>query len=128
MKKARLLLPLFLLFVIPVTGQVEHVFPEQCWADADVWGVPKSSVSAPNENQFLNLAVAMMHDQTVTSETLDARIAELGQCEKTSSIQSGRYVRAKSAYSLAELGRMAHFMQRHNLTAQFYQEDERGQR
>lgn len=39
--KLRLLLPLFFLSVIPVTGQVEHApTPEQCKADADAWGIP----------------------------------------------------------------------------------------
>jgi len=35
---------------------------------------------------------------------------------------------AARAYAIAELGRMADFMERHSLTGQFYQEDEQGKR
>jgi hypothetical protein len=129
MKKSRSLLPLFLLFVIPMTGQVEHApTPEQCRADADAWGIPKSSVFVPNEHQFSILTGAMMHDRTVTAETLEARIAEFGQCEKTDNVQAGRYAQASRAYAIGELGRMTDFMRRHNLTGQLYDEDEQGKR
>ena len=128
-ENVRLLLPLFLLFVIPMTGQVEHApTAEQCRADADVWGVPRSGILIPNEDQFSNLAGAVMPDQTVTAKTLEARIAELGQCVKTDSVQSVRYSQGSRAYATAELERMSDFMQRHNMTAQFYQEDDQGKR
>jgi hypothetical protein len=129
MKKARLLLPLLLLFVVPMTGQVEHApTPEQCRADADGWGIPKSAVFVPNENAFSNLAGTITRDRTVTARVLEARISEFGQCEKTDSVQSDRYAKAIRAYAIAELGRIADYMQRHNLTGQFYQEDDQGQR
>lgn len=129
MKKTRMLLPLLFLFVVPMTGQVEHApTPEQCRADADDWGIPKWSVFVPNENEFANLAGVTMHDRTVTAKTLDARIAELGQCVKTDSALSVRYSQGSRGYAIAELARMADFMQRHNLTEQFYQEDNQGKR
>ena len=101
---------------------------EQCRADVDVWGVPRSGILIPNEDQFSNLAGAVMPDQTVTAKTLEARIAELGQCVKTDSVQSVRYSQGSRAYAIAELERMSDFMQRHNMTAQFYQEDDQGKR
>ena len=129
LKKARLLLPLFLLFVIPMTGQVEHVpTPEQCRADADAWGVPKSTAFFSNENEFSKLAGAMVHDRTVTAKTLEARIAQFGQCEKTDNALAGRYSQATRAYAIGELGRMGDFMGRHSLTGQFYEEDDQGKR
>jgi hypothetical protein len=115
--------------VIPMAGQVEHApTPEQCRADADAWGIPKWAVFVPNEAEFDNLPSVMMHDQTVTAKALDARRTELMVCMKTGSTQSNRYALASRAYAIAELGRMADFMQRHNLTAQFYQEDDQGKR
>jgi hypothetical protein len=69
-----------------------------------------------------------MHDPTVTAKTLDARVDELGQCVKTDSVQSVRYSQASRAYGVAELGRMGDFIQRHNLTGQFYEEDDQGKR
>ncbi|MGA7792901.1 MAG: hypothetical protein WCA19_07675 [Candidatus Acidiferrales bacterium] len=129
MKKARLLLPVLLLLVSPMTAQVEHApTPEQCRVDADAWGVPKWAVFAPNENEFANLSGAMMHDQIVSAKSLEARNAAFGQCEKTDNVQSSRYAQAARAYAIAELGRMADFMERHSLTGQFYQEDEQGKR
>jgi len=91
MKKARLLLPVLLLLVSSMTAQVEHApTPEQCRVDADAWGVPKWAVFAPNENEFANLSGAMMHDQTVSAKSLEARNAAFGQCEKTDNVQSSR--------------------------------------
>jgi hypothetical protein len=124
-----LLLPLLLLFVIPMTAQVEHApTPEQCRADADSWSIPKWAVFVPNEAEFQNLANVMMRDRTVTSKSMDDRRAELVLCVKTDSIQANRYAQANRAYAIGEMGRMADFIQRHNLMPQFYQEDEQGQR
>jgi hypothetical protein len=129
MKTSRLLWPLFLLFVAPMTAQIEHApTPEQCRADADAWSVPKSTVLFPNENEFANLAATMTNNQTVSAKTLEARDTEFGQCEKTDSPFSVRYSQAARAYAIAELARMGHFMGRHSLTGQFYQEDEQGKR
>jgi hypothetical protein len=129
MKKARLLLPLFLLFVVPVTGQVEHAAtPEQCRADANAWGIPGIGVFDQNEVQFANLPATMVHNQTVSAKTLEARNAEFMQCEKTDTVQANRYALAARAYGIAELARMADYMERHSLTAKFYQEDEEGKR
>jgi hypothetical protein len=129
MKKAKWMVPLILLFVVPMTGQVEHApTPDQCRADADVWGIPKWSVLFQNENEFSRLTNIMVRDRSVTAKTLEARVAELGQCEKTDSSQSGRYAQGSRAYVIAELARMANFMQRHGYAPQFYQEDEQGQR
>jgi hypothetical protein len=130
MKKARLLLPLFLLVVSPMagSGQVEHAAtPEQCRADADAWGIPQWSILMQNQNQFAALS-NNMRNGTITAKVLEARNAEFAQCERTDSSFSGRYVQANRAYVIAELARMAGFMQRHNLMAQFYQDDEQGQR
>jgi hypothetical protein len=38
-----------------------------------------------------------------------------------------RYAETSRAYAIAQLGRVASFMQRHNFTAQFLAEDEQGQ-
>jgi hypothetical protein len=43
-------------------------------------------------------------------------------------VQANRYAQAARAYGIAELARMADFMERHSLTAQFYQEDGEGKR
>jgi hypothetical protein len=129
MKKARLPLPLLLMLVVPMTAQIEHApTPDQCRADADAWGIPKWSIFAPNENEFAKLAGGMMHDHIVTAKALEARNAELAVCEKTDSPLSTRYAQGARAYSIAELARMADFMERHSLTGQFYQEDEQGKR
>ena len=127
MKKARFLLPLFLLFAIPMIGQIEHApTPAQCRADADSWGIPTWSAFGQNEAQFDNYSVKTIRDRSVTAKALEARIAELGQCMKTDKVQTarGRYSHGQRAYAIAELARMAEFMKRHALQAQFYQEDE----
>jgi hypothetical protein len=129
MKKARSLLPMLLLFIIPVTGQVEHATtPEQCRADADAWDIPTRSALAPNEDAFRDLAIFMVFKSPVPTKTMDARIAEFDECIKTDGNQANRYSQAGRAYTSAKLGRMASFMQRHNLMEQFYQEDDQGKR
>jgi hypothetical protein len=129
MTKARLVLPLVLLLVAPMAAQVEHApTPEQCRADADTWGIPKSSVSVPNEPEFRNLTRAMTHDPAVTARKLDARIEELSMCMRTDSVQSLRFEEGSRALTIAEMYRMAEFVSRHHLETQFYQEDEQGKR
>jgi hypothetical protein len=59
---------------------------------------------------------------------LEIRIAELEQCVKTDSLQAVRYNQGANAYVVADLMRMADYMQRHNLKTQFYEEDEQGKR
>jgi hypothetical protein len=59
---------------------------------------------------------------------LDARRTEFTEIEKTDIVQANRYAQANRAYPIAELALMADYMQRHNLSAQFYQEDDQGQR
>lgn len=129
MKKARLLLPLFLLFGVPMTAQIEHApTPEQCRADANDWGIPRSGVLNPNEEQFSKLVNSVRFNSTVTAKTLEARNAEFAECQKTDRIESIRYGQAARAYTIAELTRMADFMRRHNLQEQFHEEDEQGKR
>jgi hypothetical protein len=133
MKKLRLLLPLLLLFVVPVTGQVEYApTPEQCRADVNSWEVPNFNASYLNEEQFSIFATRVMHDQSLTAKELDAREAELDQCLKTDksflTADPTRYIQARKAYSIAESARMADYMKRHNLMTQFYDEDEQGKR
>jgi len=129
MKEARLLLPLILLLVVPMTAQIEQApTPEQCRADADAWGIPKWALLVPNDNEFRSLPGVMIHNQAVSAKTLEARNAEFAQCEKTDSALDVRYARAARAYAIAELARMGDFMERHSLTGQFYQEDEQGKR
>jgi hypothetical protein len=129
MKKARLLLPLLLLLVAPMTAQIEHApTSDQCRADADAWGIPTLGVLVLNENAFASLADAMTHNQAIYAQELEARNNEFGECEKSDSAQSIRYAQAARAYSTAELARMGDFMERHNLTGKFYQEDEQGKR
>jgi len=127
MKKARFLLPLFLLCAIPMTGQIEHApTPAQCRADADSWGIPTWSPFGQNEAQYDNYSLKTIKDRSVTAKVLEARIAQLGQCMKTDKVESARsrYSYSQRAYVIAELARMAEFMKRHGLQAQFYQEDE----
>jgi hypothetical protein len=133
MKKARLLLPLLLLFVVPVTGQVEHApMPQQCRADVNAWDVPASVTPYWPEELFSNFVTRVMHDPSLTAKELDAREAELDQCLKTDksflTADPTRYIQARRAYSIAALARMADYMKRHNLMAQFYDEDEQGKR
>jgi hypothetical protein len=133
MKKARLLLPLILLLVVPMTAQIEHApTPAQCRADANAWGVPNANPPYQNDEQIAEYATRIMRDPNVTARDLDARNKELNLCVKTDkgilAPPSEWYTQASRAYALAELGRMANFMQRHSLTGQFYQEDEQGKR
>jgi hypothetical protein len=131
LKRTGLLLPLFLLFVFPMSGQVDHApTPEVCRADADGWSVPPWDILRANEANFDNYAGQLMHDPNVTAKTMQARRAEMLACMKTDQIKANqnRYSEANRAFAIAEIGRMADYMQRHNLTAQFLQEDEQGQR
>jgi hypothetical protein len=100
LKKARFLLPLFLPFIIPMTAQVEHApTPEQCRADADIWGVLKATVLTPNDYQFRNLTRAVGHDQAISAKKLDVRIDELSKCMITDRVQSFRYEQGSRAYN-----------------------------
>ena len=132
MKKSRLLLPLLLLLVVPMTAQVEHApIPQQCRADVNSWEVPNFNPTFWNEEEFSNFVTLVMHDHSLTAKELDAREAELAQCLKTDqgfTALPNRYVQARRAYSIAELARMADYVKRHNLMAQFYDEDEQGKR
>ena len=138
-RKPRLALLLSVCFVIPVAGgselasqsasQIEHApTPEQCRADADAWEIPTTALLVNTEQQFNQLAVATAHDKSLTANMLDARTRELSQCMRTDKLNSTRYADANRAYAIAQLVRMADFMKRHNLTAQFLAEDEQGQR
>ncbi len=131
--RLRLLLSLVFLLVIPMTGQVEHApTPAQCRADVNAWDVPNFNPSFWNEEQFSNFATRVMHDRSLTARELDARNAEMAQCLKTDksllTADPNRYIQARQAYFIAELARMAAFMQRHNLMSQFYDEDAQGKR
>jgi hypothetical protein len=128
-QKIRLLLPLALLLVAPMTAHVERApTPRQCRTDADTWNIPQWPVFVPNEAEFLDLANSVTRDQAVNSKTVDARRAELTACVKVDSVHATRYSQASRAYTIGEMGRMANFIQRHGLMGQFYQEDEQGQR
>jgi hypothetical protein len=134
--KPRLLLPLLLLFVIPTTGQVEHApTPAQCRADANVWDLPNPDLSTnpflSDKDEVAAYAIVVAGDPNLSTKMLDTRTAELSQCIKTDMgffNMRARYILANRAYALAELGRMANFMQRHKLMPQFYAEDEQGKR
>jgi hypothetical protein len=128
-RKARFLLPLVLLFVIPITAQVEHALtPEQCRADADVWGVPKATAQTLNDYEFRNLTGDTAHSPTITAKKLNARIDELSMCMRTDPTQSFRYEEGSRAFNIAILLRLGEFVSRHQLMNQFYQEDDKGQR
>lgn len=73
-------------------------------------------------------AVVMVRDRRVTAKTIEARRGELMVCMKTDKPEANRYSEANRAYAVAEMARMADYLQRHNLTGQFMQEDEQGQR
>jgi hypothetical protein len=129
MQKARFLLPLLCLFALPTAGQVEHAAtPEQCRADSDSWSLPRAGILVPNEDQFSNATNAIVHNLNVSAKTLEARVNELQQCIKTDSGQSTRYAEGSRAYAIALLLRISDFVQRNNLTQQFYQEDNQGKR
>jgi len=126
---------LLVLFVVPVgqiepvAAQVEHApTPEQCRADADAWGIPNASVLFPNEEQFSQLSGALVMDRNITAKMLEARTKQLSQCIRTDIAGSTRYSEAVKAYTIAELVRIAKFVERHKLTPQFLEEDEQGQR
>lgn len=130
MKRTGLLLLLLFCFAIPIAGQADHATtPEQCRADAAAWGIPTWGALTPHTQEFAQLQVATVHAD-VSAKLLDARVTELMQCEKTDPKyeMQGRYERAVQAYRFAELGRIVDFMNRHQLTTQFYQEDEQGER
>lgn len=127
--RMRFLLPVLFLFVIPIAGQVEHApTPEQCKADADSWGIPTWALLVQHENEFAILAGVVKNDRAVSAKMIEARSREFTQCVKTDNKQSDRYAQAARAYAIGELARMGDFMQRHNLTTQFYDEDEQGKR
>jgi len=134
--RIRLLMPLVLFSVIPAATQVEHApTPAQCRADANVWDLPNPDLSTnpflSDKDQVAAYATVVEADPNLSTKMLDARTAELSQCIKTDAgflNMRARYFLANRAYALAELGRMANFMQRHNLLSQFYAEDEQGKR
>jgi hypothetical protein len=124
MKKVGLVLPLLLLFVIPMSGQVDHAAtPEQCRADSAAWNIPEHFIL--DRNAFANL---VNQHSNVNAKLLEARAAELEQCEQTDRLHAERYSLGAFAYSIVISQRRAHFMERHNLMAEFYQEDEAGKR
>ena len=136
---AILLLLLSVGFVIPVAGYIEHASPvamqiehaptpEQCKADADAWGIPTASVLFPNEAEFDRFSAATALNPNVTAKELEARMKQLSQCTRTDKTQDTRYAEANRAYAIASLLRFANFMKRHNLTEQFFAEDEQGKR
>jgi hypothetical protein len=132
--KTRLLLPLLLFFVIPTTGQVEHApTPEQCRADAKGWGLPSPDLSTnpflSDKDEVVDYATVVAGDPNLNAKMLETRNAELSQCIKTDTgffNMRAQYIEANRAYTIAELMRMEHFMQRHRLISQFYVEDEQG--
>lgn len=138
MKKARLALLLSACFVIPVAGEIERAYPaasqiehaptpEQCRADIDAWGIPRPGL-LNTEQTFDALASATARDRSLSANMLDARMKELSLCMRTDKANSWRYGETHRAYIIAQLARMASFMQRHNLMSQFLAEDEQGQR
>ena len=129
---ARLLLPLLLLFVIPMAGQqAVHVPPlAQCRADADLWGIPGATpprVWDSPENEFNNFR-SKMDVRTLTSRVLNARNDELTECVNTDRLNSSRYAMASLVYKIAMFEREGNFLGRHNLVSQFYQEDDQVKR
>jgi hypothetical protein len=125
MKRGLGLLPLFLLCSLSMAGQADHAtIPQQCRADASAWGVP-GNFRAPGTVE--NMTVTAINSPT-SARTLDARMSEMVECVKTDSWNSDRYAGAREAYMIAELARMSDYIKRHNLTDQFYQEDEQGER
>jgi hypothetical protein len=129
MKKVCSILPMLALFAIPMAGQADHaVTPEQCRADATAWGLPSTAFTS-NAAGFTTLQATMVHSN-VSARLLDARVAEFAQCEKTDARHefAVRYEEGTRAYQGAEMARILDFMNRHKLTAQFYQEDDEGQR
>lgn len=139
MKKTRLALLLSVWFVIPVAGEIGHTSPaasqiehaptpEQCRADADAWGIPTPALLVNTEQQFDMLTSATARDKSLSANMLEARVKELSQCIRTDRPFSTRYSEASRAYIIAQLGRMANFMKRHDLISQFLAEDEHGQR
>jgi hypothetical protein len=130
---ARSLLPLLLLSVSPMAGRqgVVRVPPlAQCRADADAWGIPGAmppGVWDSPDDEFNNFR-SKMDVQTPTTTVLNARNDELMECVNTDRLYSSRYTLASLVYKIAMLEREGHFLDRHGLVSQFYQEDDQGKR
>jgi hypothetical protein len=115
---------------------VEHApTPEQCRADANVWGLPNPDLSTnpflSDKDEVVDYATVVAVEPNLSAKTLETRNAELSRCIKTDTgffNMRPRYIEANRAYAMAELMRMEHFMQRHKLISQFYAEDEQGKR
>jgi hypothetical protein len=123
--RLRLLVPLLLLFGIPLAGQEHAPTAAQCQADADAWGVPNPP---PLLFLFHLDDFSKMDVSSVTAKALGARIAQLEQCVKTDSANSNRYNVAGLFYRIAIEDRITKFAARHNLMSQFYDEDKQGKR
>ena len=84
-----------------------------------------------DKDEIAVYASAIASHPAISTKLLETRTAELGQCIKTDTGFSNmrtRYILANRAYTLAELIRIGHFVQRHRLLEQFYAEDEQGKR
>jgi hypothetical protein len=123
---AMILLPLFLFVSIPAKSQdqIEHApTPEQCRADAAAWDIPEHLIF---EHDAFEKLVNMHSD--ASARVLDARRAELAECEKTDRMHATRYSLGATAYVVAEMIRLGDFMHRHNRMDEFYKEDDQGKR
>ncbi len=132
MKIVRLAVPLLLLLIPPTVREQDaiHVPPlAQCRADADAWGIPGSASPATwdsPEDAFNQFKSKM--DLHPPSSVLNSRNVELMQCLNTDRLYSSRYALASLVYRIEMFERMGHFMERHNLVSQFYDEDDQGKR
>jgi hypothetical protein len=90
--------------------------------------VPSATPLFRNEAQFDQFMTSTVDDRNITAKMLDARMKQLATCVRTDNMQDTRYSEAARAYAFASMIRMARFLNRHNLTEQFYSEDEQGQR
>lgn len=114
------------LIVAPAFAQdVEHApTAAQCQADSALWQSQAADFfRAGNPHDTNNTVIAKM-----TARQLQARANELGDCMKVDPTNATDYSGTQDNYMLLFLARAFAFVQRHNLSNQFYQEDEAGAR
>ena len=111
---------LILLFSIPNSGQqVEHApTAQQCQADQAVWG-DKLDASAEDWGHTV---------KDTTALTIIAWGTEMGSCRIVDPANYSKYLYVQERGLLVLGSRKAHFMNRHDLNKQFFDEDTAGQR
>jgi hypothetical protein len=125
-----ILLAAAILIAVPAIGQeVQHApTAAQCQADRAVWSVQADewvqAEIAHSDRGTANLSAL----NKMTVDGIHARAEELGTCNTVDPANQQMYSLAADNYSLIYLSRLTHFMTRHGLFSQFFEEDSQGQR